>query len=72
MSQMKATKNFQDRSIKQALEQRRIFVRVHSLRGIVEETSLVSKNIAAVVVVSHHTSIGNKVVRLRPVGVIKG
>ena len=62
MSRTKATKNYQGGQIKQELEQRRIFVRAHSVSGIAEEAPLAYKNIDEVVDVSHYASIGNIVV----------
>lgn len=54
------------------LERKGIYVRSMSKRGLVEETPEAYKNVDTVVEVSHEVGIATKVVRLVPLGVIKG
>jgi tRNA-splicing ligase RtcB len=72
MSRTKALKKFRGNEVTRDLQNRKIYVKGHSLKGIAEEAPLAYKNIDDVVDVSHRSKIGTKVVRLRPIGVIKG
>lgn len=72
MSRFAAKKQFNAQDIKSDLEKNNIFIKAASLKGIVEEAPLVYKDVDEVVKVSHDAHIGNIVVRLRPIGVIKG
>ena len=72
MSRTKALKEYRGSDIRNELQSRKIYVRGHSMAGIAEEAPQAYKNIDEVVGVSHRTRIGTKVVRLKPIGVIKG
>ncbi|MHA1990498.1 MAG: RtcB family protein [Candidatus Hodarchaeales archaeon] len=72
MSRTKALKKYRGNEVRRDLQSRNIYVKGHSLKGIAEEAPLAYKNIDDVVDVSHRSKIGTKVVRLRPMGVIKG
>ncbi|MFW9928308.1 MAG: RtcB family protein [Candidatus Thorarchaeota archaeon] len=72
MSRTKALKLYRGSEIQAELNNQKIYVKAHSMKGIAEEAPLAYKNIDEVVNVSHRSKIGTKVVRLRPVGVIKG
>ena len=72
MSRSKALKLFRGDQVRRDLNNKKIYVKGHSMKGIAEEAPLAYKNIDDVVDVSHRSKIGTKVIRLRPVGVIKG
>ncbi len=72
MSRHAAIKDFRAEQITKQLENYGVYIRSASWKGIVEEAPQVYKNIDDVVKVSHGAGIGNLVVRLKPIGVIKG
>ncbi len=72
MSRHQALKQWRGESLKKELEQKNIFVRSASWKGIAEEAPGAYKDVDEVVEVSHKANIGNKVARLKPIGVIKG
>ncbi len=72
MSRNEALSKFRGEKIVRELEERNIFVKGASISGIAEEGPDVYKDIDEVVKVSHEAGIGNLVVKLRPIGVIKG
>jgi tRNA-splicing ligase RtcB len=72
MSRNQAKKAARGRSIAQELEEQGIYVRGASRATLVEEIPEAYKNVADVVNVVHEAGIGKKVVKLRPLGVIKG
>ncbi len=72
MSRAKALKQFRGEQVKHALEKQNIFVRSASWKGISEEVPQVYKDIDEVVRVVHKAGIAKLVVRLKPLGVIKG
>jgi tRNA-splicing ligase RtcB len=72
MSRHQAKKTFRGEEIARNLEERGIFVKGASWRGIAEEASGAYKDVDEVVRVSHEANIGNLVARLRPLGVVKG
>lgn len=72
MSRSKAIKQFRGSEIAKALEKQGIYVHGASWRGIAEEAPQAYKDIDEVVRASHEAGIGKLVVRLRPMGVVKG
>ncbi|MBD3310325.1 RNA-splicing ligase RtcB [Candidatus Woesearchaeota archaeon] len=72
MSRHQAKKEFWGEDVKKDLEKHNIFVKAASMSGIAEEASGAYKDVDEVVKVSHDADIGKIVVRLKPIGVIKG
>ena len=72
MSRHEANKQYTGEGTKKELEQKNIFVKAASWKGISEEAPGAYKDIDEVVKVSHNAGIGNLVVRLKPMGVVKG
>lgn len=72
MSRMKAKKQVDSRELRERLQKMGIVVRAGSIRGLVEEAPEAYKNVDEVVDVIHQAGIAKKVVRLKPVAVIKG
>jgi tRNA-splicing ligase RtcB (3'-phosphate/5'-hydroxy nucleic acid ligase) len=72
MSRHQAKKAARGRSIHRELEDLGILVRGASKATLVEEIPDAYKDVDDVVNVVHGAGIGKKVVRLRPMGVIKG
>ena len=72
MSRSKATKKYWGSKIKEDLSKRGILVKAASMKVIAEEAPGAYKDIDQVVQVSHDLEIIEKVVRLVPVGVVKG
>lgn len=72
MSRKAALQQFRGEQIKKELEEKNISLKGASWKGIAEEAPGVYKDIEEVVEVSHKAGIGNKVARVKPIGVIKG
>jgi tRNA-splicing ligase RtcB len=72
MSRVKAKKTAQGRDIIREMENKGIIVRGQSRRTVDEEISEAYKDVANVVDACQLAGISNKVVRLRPIGCIKG
>ncbi len=72
MSRSKATKKYWGERVKESLSKQGIIVRAASMKVIAEEAPGAYKDIDQVVQVSHDLGIVEKVVRLVPVGVVKG
>lgn len=72
MSRAKATKSTTPSSVKRALFERGILVRAHTDATLTEELPEAYKDVADVVEVVHRAGLAKKVVRMRPVAVIKG
>jgi len=72
MSRHSAIQQFRGEQVKNDLEKQNIFIKAASWKGIAEESPGAYKDIDEVVKVSHAAGIGNLVVRLRPIGVVKG
>jgi tRNA-splicing ligase RtcB len=72
MSRAKAVRQFPGQKVKRDLEGRGIMVEAASWRGIAEEAPLAYKNVDYVAEVSHRVGIATKVVRMVPIGVVKG
>ncbi len=72
MSRRAATKRFPAEQVRSGMQQKGIYLKAASRRGISEEAPGVYKDIDEVVEVAHNSGIARKVVRLRPLGVVKG
>jgi tRNA-splicing ligase RtcB len=72
MSRSKATKKYWGERVKDSLSKQGIMVRAASMKVIAEEAPGAYKDIDQVVQVSHDLEIVEKIVRLVPVGVVKG
>lgn len=72
LSRNQAIKQAKGRSIKQELAEKGIIVRSAGKETLAEEMPDAYKNVSNVVDVVHNAGIAKKVVKLRPMGVIKG
>jgi tRNA-splicing ligase RtcB len=72
MSRSAAKRSYTAESVKSSLESKGIYVKALTREGVVEETPDAYKDVDAVANVSHSLGIATKVVRLVPIGVIKG
>ncbi|NOJ26972.1 MAG: RNA-splicing ligase RtcB [Nitrososphaera sp.] len=72
MSRSAAKRSYTPEGVKGSLESKGIYVKALTREGVVEETPEAYKDVDAVANVSHSTGIATKVVRLVPLGVIKG
>lgn len=72
MSRSQAVRSSKGRNIEQELEQQGIIVRGRGAKGIAEEQPAAYKNVNDVVHVIHESGIAKRLVRMRPLGVIKG
>jgi tRNA-splicing ligase RtcB len=72
MSRKQANATWRGEDLKKELELKQIFVKAASWRGVSEEAPGAYKDVSEVVKVSHDAGIGNLVVRVVPLGVVKG
>jgi tRNA-splicing ligase RtcB (3'-phosphate/5'-hydroxy nucleic acid ligase) len=72
MSRMQAKREIDGAELRQRLTKLGIVARAGSTKGLVEEAPEAYKDVDAVIEVVHQAGIAKKVVRLRPVAVIKG
>jgi tRNA-splicing ligase RtcB (3'-phosphate/5'-hydroxy nucleic acid ligase) len=72
MGRRKAKKQFHGETIKQELRGRGIYIKTASNAGLAEEAGGAYKDIDQVVEAVHRAGLSKKVVRLRPIGNIKG
>jgi tRNA-splicing ligase RtcB len=72
MSRSAAKRSYSAEDVKKGLESKGIYVKALTKEGVVEETPNAYKDVDAVADVSHSLGIATKVVRLVPIGVIKG
>jgi tRNA-splicing ligase RtcB (3'-phosphate/5'-hydroxy nucleic acid ligase) len=72
MSRSAAKRSHSAEIVRSGLESKGIYLKALTKEGVVEETPDAYKDVDAVVDVSHSLGIATKVVRLVPVGVIKG
>jgi tRNA-splicing ligase RtcB len=72
MSRSAAKRSYTAEGVKSGLESKGIYVKALTREGIVEETPEAYKDVDEVANVSHTLGIATKVVRLVPIGVIKG
>jgi tRNA-splicing ligase RtcB len=72
MSRHEARRRFRGEQIKQDMAGKGILLQSSSWRGVAEEASQAYKDVDEVVKVSHEVGIGKLVVRVVPIGVMKG
>ena len=72
MSRHAALQKYRGEQVKKDLESINISLKSASWKGVAEEAPGVYKDIEEVAQVSHDVGIGKKVVRVKPMGVIKG
>ncbi len=72
MSRRQAARMTHGRDVARRLAEQGIAVRAPNWRGLAEEQPAAYKDVGAVVEVVHRAGLARKVVRLRPLGVIKG
>ena len=72
LSRTRAKKILKGRDIREELEEKGIVAAAHGWASLAEEESLAYKDVADVVRVADNAGLSRKVVRLRPLGVIKG
>jgi tRNA-splicing ligase RtcB (3'-phosphate/5'-hydroxy nucleic acid ligase) len=72
MSRHEALRQFRAEKVKSDLMSKNILIKSASMKGIAEESPGVYKDIDEVVRVSNALGIGNLVVKVKPLGVIKG
>jgi tRNA-splicing ligase RtcB len=72
MSRTAAKKKVHGRDLLQRMEQKGIYVRAASFSGVAEEAGMAYKNISDVVEAVDSLGLSKKVVRLQPIGNIKG
>lgn len=72
MSRSAAKRSYTAEGVRSGLESKGIYVKALTRDGVVEETPDAYKDVDAVANVSHSLGIATKVVRLVPIGVIKG
>lgn len=72
ISRREALRRFRGEKIKNDLEEKGILLKSVSWKGVAEEASQAYKDVNEVVRVSHQAGIGRLIVRVAPVGVIKG
>lgn len=72
MSRTQAKKRWQGRELIQALEKQGIYSRTASWAGFAEEAPGAYKDVSEVIEAVHNANLAKKVIRMRPLGVIKG
>ena len=72
MSRAQSVREARGRSIEQELERQGIIVMGRGRKGVAEEQPSAYKDINDVVRVVHNAGLARRVVRMRPLGVIKG
>jgi tRNA-splicing ligase RtcB len=72
MSRSAAKRSYTPEGVRSGLESRGIYIKALTREGVVEETPDAYKDVDSVANVSHELGIATKVVRLVPIGVIKG
>jgi tRNA-splicing ligase RtcB (3'-phosphate/5'-hydroxy nucleic acid ligase) len=72
MSRSAAKRSYTVEDVQKGLQSKGIYIKALTKEGVVEETPYAYKDVDAVADVSHSLGIATKVVRLVPIGVIKG
>ena len=72
MSRHAATRRIRGQALRDDLEAAGIAVRGSSMRGLAEEAPFSYKDVDEVVATCEHAGLARRVVRLRPIGVVKG
>ncbi len=71
-SRHQAKKEFKEKTIKKYLKEKKIIVKAHSVKGLLEEAPQAYKDIQQVINIVHKTKISEKIVELKPLICIKG
>ncbi len=72
MSRRKAVKKWRGEQIVRELNKKGIYIQAHSLSGVAEEAPMAYKDVTAVIEAIHNANLAAKVVKLKPIGCIKG
>lgn len=72
MSRSKARRNYTEKQVRNILTDKGIYIKALTKDGVVEETPQAYKDVDSIIDVSHRLDIATKVVKLTPIGVIKG
>ncbi len=72
MSRSKARRNYTEKQVRNILTDKGIYIKALTKDGVVEETPQAYKDVDSIIDVSHRLGIATKVVKLTPIGVIKG
>jgi len=72
MSRRAVLKKYRGRDVALELEERGIFVKGASRKGLIEEAPEAYKDVANVVNIAHSAGLAKKVAKLKPLGVMKG
>jgi tRNA-splicing ligase RtcB len=72
MSRTAARKRYRGRQLQEQMEERGIYVRTASWSGLAEEAGPAYKNVDDVVEATERAGLSRRVVRLLPVGNVKG
>ena len=72
MSRRKAVKKWRGEQIVRELNKKGIYIQAHSLPGVAEEAPMAYKDVTAVIESIHNANLAAKVVKLKPIGCIKG
>jgi tRNA-splicing ligase RtcB len=72
MSRTRAKQLFRGDRLQQDMEKRGIYVKTSSFAGLAEEAGAAYKNIDEVIESVHNAGISRKVVKLTPIGNVKG
>jgi len=72
MSRTQAKKRWHGRDVVRMLEEQGVMVRGHSYQGIAEEAPESYKDVSEVVEAAHQAGLARKVVRVKPIGCVKG
>ncbi|MBD3197472.1 MAG: RNA-splicing ligase RtcB [Candidatus Lokiarchaeota archaeon] len=72
MSRSKASKNYWGKDVQKELMNKGVYIKASSLKIIAEEAPEVYKDINQIIKISEHLGIIEKIVKLRPIGVVKG
>jgi tRNA-splicing ligase RtcB len=72
MSRTKAKKKWWGSTLQKELLSKGIYIKAHSMAGLAEEAPGAYKNVLEVVNATHNAGLAKKVVKVKPLGVIKG
>ncbi len=72
MSRKRAMKTWRGERLLDELKSKGIYIRGHSMSGLAEEAPMAYKDVTEVVEAIHNAGLARKVVRLKPMGCIKG
>jgi len=72
MSRKRAKRTWRGEKLLDELKSKGIYIRGHSMSGLAEEAPLAYKDVSEVVEAIHNGGLAKKVVRLKPMGCVKG